>query len=61
MTEYGITDEWNVQMRTSKHNCDYWLVTMKTMLAMATTKRLKFLRNVVARDISGYTLPSQQN
>ena len=30
MIEYGITDEWNVQMRTSKNNCDHWVVTMET-------------------------------
>ena len=29
MIEYGITDEWNVQIRTSKHNRDYWVVTME--------------------------------
>ena len=29
MIEYGITDEWNVQMRTSKHNCDHRVVTME--------------------------------
>ena len=28
---------------------------------MVTIKRSKFLRNVVARDISSYTPPSQQN
>ena len=30
MIEYGITDEWNVQMRTSKHNCNNCVVTMET-------------------------------
>ena len=30
MIEYGITDEWNVQMRTSKHNCNNYVVTMET-------------------------------
>ena len=30
MIEYGIIDEWNVQMRTSKHNCDHWVVTVET-------------------------------
>ena len=29
MIEYGITDEWNVQMRTSKHNCNNCVVTME--------------------------------
>ena len=72
MIEYGITDEWNVQMRTSKHNCNYCVVIMETVVAMSTTKRSNFLRNVVARDIfrlypaksaklTGYTTPSQQN
>ena len=56
MIEYGITNEWNVQMRTSKHNCDHWVVTMETLwLPWQPLKDEKLLRNVVARDISGYT------
>ena len=31
------------------------------VVTMATTKTSKLLRNVVARDISSYTPPSQQN
>ena len=34
---------------------------MVTVVAMATIKRSKFLRNIVARDIFSYTPPSQQN
>ena len=30
MIEHRFTNEWNVQMRTSKHNCDHWVVTMET-------------------------------
>ena len=29
MIEYGITNEWNIQMRISKHNCNC-VVTMET-------------------------------
>ena len=50
MIEYGITDEWNVQMRTSKHNCNHCVVTMETQwLPWQQLKDPKFLRNVVAR------------
>ena len=49
-------------MRTSKHNCDYWWgYHGNIVVAMATIKRSKFLRNVVARDTSSYTPPNQQN
>ena len=42
-----------LELLTDKHS--------DILVTMAITKTIKLLRNVVARDISSYTPPSQQN